>query len=108
MGKERAEEFGRLRMDTGQHRRVLLTALVLGIAAFVPMALRLYDLMVRNYDHYAALALRNQSRSTSVAADRGTIYDRNLNVLAASESRENIYLDPHELKQSKADIPAIA
>ena len=108
MGKERAEEFGRLRMDTGQHRRVLLTALVLGIAAFVPMALRLYDLMVRNYDHYAALALRNQTRSTSVAADRGTIYDRNLNVLAASESRENIYLDPHELKQSKADIPAIA
>ena len=108
MGKERRKQYGRLRMDTGQHRRVMLTAFVLGIAAFVPMVARLYSLMVVQYDYYSALALRNQTRSTAVTADRGTIYDRNLNVLAFSENRENVYLDPHELKQSKADIPAVA
>ena len=108
MGKERRKQYGRLRMDTGQHRRVMLTAFVLGIAAFVPMVARLYSLMVVQYDYYSALALRNQTRSTAVTADRGTIYDRNLNILAFSENRENVYLDPHELKQSKADIPAIA
>ena len=42
MGKE----FGRLRMDSGQHRRVMLTALVLGIAAFFPLLGRLLTLMV--------------------------------------------------------------
>ena len=105
-----AEEmkFARLRMDSGQHRRVMLTAAFLGILAFVPVFFRLYILMVRDYEFYSELALRNQTRSTSVTADRGTIYDRNLNVLAASENRENVYLDPHELKQSRADIPAMA
>ncbi len=104
----KGKEFGRLRMDSGQHRRVMLTAALLGIAAFVPMLLRLYALMVRDYDYYSGLALRNQTRSTSVTADRGTIYDRNLNVLAVSENREHVYLDPHELKQSRVDIPALS
>lgn len=108
MGKERKKEYRRARMDTGQHLRILLTAAVLGMAAFVPIIGRLYSLMVVDYDYYAGLALRNQTRSTTVTADRGTIYDRNMNILAVSVSRENIYLDPHELKQSKADVPAVS
>ena len=107
MGKQQ-KEYGRLRMDSGQHRRVMLTAVFLGILAFIPMIARLFSLMVEDYDYYSDLALRNQTRTTPVTAHRGTIYDRNLNVLAFSENRENVYLDPHELKQSKADIPAIA
>ena len=105
---KKRKEYLRVRFDSGQHRRILATAAVLGILAFVPVALRLYDLMVTNYDYYAALALRNQTRTTKVTADRGTIYDRNMNILATSQSVENIYLDPHELKQAKEDIPAIA
>ncbi len=97
-----------MRMDSGQHRRIFAAAALLGAVAFVPVAVRLYDLMVVNYDYYAALALRNQTRTTQVTADRGTIYDRNMNILATSQSVENVYLDPHELKQSKADIDHIA
>ena len=67
---------------------------VLGLAAFIPVGLRLYDLMVRQYDLYASLALRNQTRSTSVTADRGVIYDRNMNILACSKSVENVYGSP--------------
>ena len=108
--KRRPEEkhYERLRLDSGHHRRILLTAAVLGILAFVPVGLRLYDLMVRNYDYYAQLALRNQTRTTKVEAARGDICDRNMNILATTVGVENVYLDPHELKQSKADIPAIA
>ena len=108
MGNGQGRQFGRLRMDSGQHRRVMLTGVFLGILAFIPMLIRLYSLMVTQYDRYSDLALRNQTRSTAVTAHRGTIYDRNLEILAFSENRENVYLDPHELKQSKADIPAIA
>ena len=100
--------YERLRMDSGHHRRILLTAAVLGILAFVPVGLRLYNLMVTNYDYYSQLALRNQTRATRVEAPRGNICDRNMNILAATVSVENVYLDPHELKQSKADIPSIA
>ena len=102
------KEYIRLRGDSGQHRRIIAIAIFLGIVAFLPVAYRLYDLMVRQYDYYAELALRNQTRSTAVSADRGTIYDRNMNILACAVSVENVYLDPHELKQSKADIEEIS
>ena len=108
MADKRKKEYIRLRFDSGQHRRIIGAAILLGAVAFTPVAYRLYDLMVRQYDYYADLALRNQTRSTAVSADRGTIYDRNMNIMACSVSVENVYLDPHELKQSKADIGKIS
>ncbi len=103
MGKKSSKNlYQRVRADTGQHRRILaVTALC--VAAMIPMAVRLYGLMVTNYSYYSRLALQNQTRTTSVTADRGVIYDRNMNVLACSEAVENVYLNPRELKQSKAD-----
>ncbi len=102
------KEFARVRGDSGQHRRIMAIMAVLGILAFIPMGCQLYNLMIRNYDYYAQLALRNQTRTTAVTADRGRIFDRNMNILATSVSVENVYLDPHELKQSKANIPEIS
>ena len=107
MGKK-GKQYDRLRLNSGQHRRILLVAVFLGILAFWLVFWRLYDLMIRQYDYYAGLALRNQTRSTSVSAERGVLYDRNMNILASSVSVENVYLDPHELKQSKADVNLIA
>ena len=101
-------EHNRLRGDSGQQRRIALIGTILGIAAFLPIAFRLYDLMVNRYSYYADLALRNQSRTTQVAANRGTIYDTNMNILAASRTVENVYLDPHELKQADADLAVIS
>ncbi len=98
----------RVRADTGQHRRILAVMAVLGALAFVPIGIQLYSLMVDSYAYYSQLALRNQTRTTVVTADRGKIYDCNMNVLAASVGVENVYLDPHELKQAKEDIAAIS
>jgi len=110
MGKQRQGKYGyaRRRLDTGHHRRLAIVMVMLGMLAFVPASARLYHLMVLEYDRYAALALRNQTRTTAVSAQRGIIYDRNMNVLATSVSRENVYLDPHELRQSGADLSAIS
>ena len=95
-------------MDSGHHRRIQMTALLFGLLAFIPVALRLCYLMIERYDYYSEKALRNQTRTTAVAPERGRIYDRNMNILADSKSVENIYLNPRELKQSKADISMIA
>ena len=104
----RGKGYERIRYDSGQHRRILLTMAVLGLAVFIPIGLRLYGLMVRDYNYYSDLALRNQTRSTAITAERGEIFDRNMNILATSVGVENVYLDPHELKQSKADITEIS
>ena len=106
--RQKGNEHQRLRGDSGHHRRILIVMLLLGVLAFVPIAAQLAGLMVGSFDYYSRKALRNQTRTTVVTADRGIIYDRNMNILACSKSVENVYLDPHELKQSKADIPAIA
>ena len=102
------KQYLRVRGDSGQHRRILLAALILGILAFIPISVRLYTLMVRDYGYYSRLALKNQTRTTRVSAQRGNIYDRNMNILATNRSVENIYLDPHELKQSKADMDMVS
>ena len=107
-GRRMERKYDRLRLNSGQHRRVMLAALLLGLAAFVPVGARLYGLMIRDYDYYANLALRNQTRTTTVMAQRGDIFDRNMELLASSKTVENVYLDPHELKQSKADIDEIS
>ncbi|MBR4990236.1 MAG: PASTA domain-containing protein [Oscillospiraceae bacterium] len=106
--KRTEKQFGRYRMDSGQHRRILFVMVLLGVLAFVPVGVRLYSLMVRDYHYYTGLARNNQSRTTPVTADRGDILDRNMNILATNVSVENVYLDPHELKQAGEDIPAIA
>ena len=85
-----------------------MTMVVLGLVAFVPIGVQLYNLMVKQYDYYSGLAFRNQTRSTTVAANRGDIFDRNMNILATSVGVENVYLNPHELKQAKEDVPEIA
>ena len=106
MGKK-PQKYQRIRADSGHHRRILAVMAVLGVLAFVPVVWRLAYLMVDQYDRYSSLALKNQTRTTVVSAQRGTIYDRNMNILAISVGVENVYLDPHELKQAKEDIPAI-
>ena len=87
----KGKRYERIRFDSGQHRRILLTMGVLGLVAFIPIGWRLYDLMVRQYDRFASLALRNQTRSTAVTADRGDILDRNMNIMATSIGVENVY-----------------
>ena len=109
MGKKpKKQTYERVRLDSGHHRRLLVTMAVLGLLAFLPVFWRLYHLMIRQYDYYAGLALRNQTRTTTVTAHRGDICDRNMNLLAVSVNVENVYLDPQELRQSKADIEEIS
>ena len=102
------KQYRRLRADTAQKRRIMLCGAILGIIAFIPLGVRLYDLMVINYSYYSRQALRNQTRTTNVSGQRGEIYDRNMNILATSVTVETVYLDPHELKQSGQDLDAVS
>ena len=106
--RPKREQFGRIRGDSGQRRRVLLVSLLLGMLAFVPVTARLVQLMVVDYDYYTRLALDNQTRITRVTGERGLIYDRNMNLMAGNISVEHVYLDPHELKQSQADMEKVS
>ncbi len=94
--------------DTGIRKGILALTVLFGIVAFAVLAGRLVKLMLVDHEYYQSKAISNQTRSTSVTASRGTVYDRNMEVLAASTSVENIFLDPLELKQNHVDIDFLA
>ncbi len=106
--KRKKEQYRRIREDSGQHRRIRIMMAALGIAAFLPVAVQLGNLMISHYDLYSSLAQQNQSRTTRITPERGTIYDRNYRILAASKTVENVYIDPRELHQTGADITELS
>ena len=84
-------------------RRTLVLMVVCGILAFVPLIVTLYQLMIRDHDKYEELAINNQTRSTSLTASRGLIYDRNMNILASSTTVETVFIDPNEISKKMED-----
>ena len=74
-------------------RTILLMAL-LGVGTFVLLFGKLYDLQNNPHDEMQARAVNQQTLKTPVAASRGTIYDKNHNVLAISATAETVIVDP--------------
>ena len=89
--------------DTYIRKGILWLMATLGMLAFLIVGARLVKVMLLDHDYYEQKAISNQTRSTSVTAKRGNIYDRNMDPLAGSLSVENVFLDPLELKQNKVD-----
>ena len=78
-------------------RRTLVLLAVCGIAAFVILALKLYEVQITNHDYYEKRALDGQLREATITASRGTIYDANGKILAMSASAERVFISPAEM-----------
>ena len=88
-------------------QRTLFISILLSLA-FVAVGVRLFQLMILRHDYYESKAIDNQTRSVTVSADRGEIYDCNMNVLASSVSVETVFLDPEAIDRDKQDVDLIA
>ena len=98
----------RIRADRGMLSRTGVILILCGIVAFLPVVGMLTNLMVFRHDEYSEKALNNQTRTTTVTASRGNIYDRNMNVMAVSTSVENVFLAPKELHDNTVDLDLVA
>lgn len=94
--------------DRAVLRRTFGIMILLGVVIFLPLVGMLAKLMIFDHDYYETKAIDNQTRSTSVTASRGVVYDRNMNVLAASSTVENVFIDPLELDKYDQDLDKIA
>ena len=83
---------------------VLVLALILG---FSVVAVRLFVLCILQHDKYQSMADDNIFSETALKAERGTIYDRNMNTLATSHTEWRIYLSPVDIR-SDEDAERIA
>ena len=85
-----------------QNRTMILMA-VLGVLVFLILVIKLFSLQILRHDELEAKALDQQTRSTEVAATRGTIYDRNGNIMAISATAETVFISPLEMNRALSD-----
>ncbi len=89
-------------------QRTFLLLMVFGIGVFVLLFLQLYSLQITRHEELESLAVRQQTLRTTVEANRGTIYDRNGNILAISSTAENVFVSPAEILEYQQDKALIA
>ena len=90
------------RINQTVHFRSLLALLFFGVVTFLLVAGKLCQLQIGRHQELEQLAVEQQMRSTDVTANRGTIVDRNGNVLAISATAETVFLSPLELEEELA------
>lgn len=87
-------------------QRAMIVLFTLIFVGFGADAYGLVSTMLVHGDEYSAKAKQSQLHDTEVAAQRGTIYDTNMEPLAQSASASKVYINPSSLDKAlnKAEI----
>ena len=101
---------GQYPRETTNRPYLLRTLVVGGIVglAFLVLVGRLFQMMILQHEYYESEAIRNQTSSVSVGAQRGRIYDCNMELLANSVSVETVFIDPQFIAEQEEDLDLIA
>ena len=86
----------------------MMIAGVCCVLLFASLLFKLFGMMVLDHDTYEQKAIDNQTRSTAIAAKRGIIYDRNMDILATSTTVETVFIDPNGIEKAEEDVDFIA
>ncbi len=93
--------------DRRANRTILIRTLILmgifGLAVFVPLFFRLWQIQIEEYDKYRELVADQQTKDSTVEANRGTIYDSTGTPLALSATVYNVQLSPKEIIQCQKE-----
>ena len=89
-------------------QRTLLLLGVFGVLTFALLFAQLYKLQIRQHDELQSMAVRQQTLRTTVEASRGTIYDKNGDILAISSTAENVFVSPADIVKYEQDKDLIA
>jgi len=105
--KTAAADKGR-RANTMIRKRIMVLAIVFGIVTFLMLFGKLWNIQITNHDKYEEMAIQNQTRDSTVSANRGKITDSKGNILAISASVYNVVLSPKDIAEEAYDQQLIA
>ena len=80
--------------------RTIFLMVVFGVAAFLPLLWRLWQIQIVDGEFYQEGAIEQQTRDLLVTAPRGAIYDRQGNLLAVSTSVQNVVISPKDINSA--------
>lgn len=86
------------RVNSKLKKRCIGAIAVILVLGFGLDIVRLFYFQVIKSDEYKAAAEAQQLSDTAISADRGVIYDANMNVLAESASAWLVYVNPSKIK----------
>ena len=79
--------------------RTVLVMVLFGVVTMALLFWKLYDLQILRHEELQQQGVSQWTRSAVVNASRGTIYDRNSNVLAISATAETICISPKDIQE---------
>lgn len=82
-------------------RRIVGILVCFLIFGFTALLIQLFLIQIVHGEMYQSRASQQQTRSTTLGANRGTIYDRNSNALARSADVWNVCISPAEIDQER-------
>ncbi|MBM3676148.1 MAG: penicillin-binding protein 2 [Actinobacteria bacterium] len=93
---------------TASARRRLAVLLVVMVLALGAIAVKTVSVQALSGEHYDELALAQRVRSMSLAAERGSIFDRNGNDLAISVQQQTVFADPRFIRDPAVAVARLA
>lgn len=87
-------------------RRMVWAICIITIFCFSAVLISLFWKQVVNYDFYSIKAEAQQLGDTTITANRGTIYDKNMKTLAKSATVYNVIVSPADTPENKKPIIA--
>ena len=87
-------------------KRMRVVGVLLILLGFVTVGVRLFFLQVIDGEELQKKAVNQQLRDISIAPGRGSIYDRNGNILAASATVWTVTISPKDIKDSQKEEAA--
>ena len=97
------EQRGSGQRRFGARTRLIITVLGVGFAILI---VRLFYLQVVQADMWKEKASSQQMYSTSITANRGNIYDRNMKTLAKSVTIWTVFISPAEMEEDQRELVA--
>lgn len=90
-------------LSTKKRIRMMAIMFMVGVTVLV---LKLVWIQFVRGGEYRTMAAQQQTRDSTITAKRGTIYDRNMKVLAQSATSERVIIDPKEIadKENSAEV----
>ena len=106
--RQRQAKLRTWRPRPGATRRRLIAVLAALVLVFLAVGARLVDLQAFGQERYAQLGLDQRVRKVQLAAERGSVFDRNGHDLAASVPQQTVWADPRVVKDPAAYAAQLA
>lgn len=87
------------------NKRALIITFIL-LFGFIALSVRLYVIQISGNEYYSLIAGRQQNKPQTVKAGRGTISDRNGEVLSYTSDNISFFVDTRMIDSQKADSVA--